>query len=86
LRVRAGNSRPAHATIGARRSLDGHTSPTKPDSINNGGPVDAVGSLRLFSAAARLASSGQRLRLAERWPWSTQITTAATRLQAIPSG
>jgi hypothetical protein len=44
--------------------------------------------LRLFSAAGRLASSGRRLRLrlAERWPWSGDITTAATRLQAIPSG
>jgi len=44
--------------------------------------------LRLFSVAARLASSGRclRLRLAQRWPWTTQITAAATRLHAIPSG
>jgi Transposase DDE domain group 1 len=44
--------------------------------------------LRLFSAAGRLASSGRRLRLrlAERWPWAGELTAAATRLQAIPSG
>jgi hypothetical protein len=44
--------------------------------------------LRLFSVAGRLASSGRRLRLqlAERWPWAVEITAAAARLQAIPSG
>jgi hypothetical protein len=44
--------------------------------------------LRLFSAAGRLARGGRRLRLrlAERWPWAGQITAAATRLQALPSG
>src|SRR6516165_843140 len=44
--------------------------------------------LRLFSVAGRLARGGRRLRLrlAERWPWATDITAAATRLQAIPSG
>jgi Transposase DDE domain group 1 len=44
--------------------------------------------LRLFSVAGRLASSGRRLRLrlADRWPWAGQITAAAARLQAIPSG
>jgi len=44
--------------------------------------------LRLFSVAGRLASSGRRLRLrlAERWPWTVEITAAVTRLQAIPSG
>ena len=44
--------------------------------------------LRLFSVAGRLASSGRRLRLrlAGHWPWATQITAAATRLQALPSG
>jgi hypothetical protein len=44
--------------------------------------------LRLFSAAGRLARSGRRLRLrlAERWPWAADITTAITRLQALPSG
>jgi len=44
--------------------------------------------LRLFSVAGRLASSGRRLRLrlAERWPWAADITAAAARLQAIPSG
>jgi hypothetical protein len=42
--------------------------------------------LRLF-AAARLSRSGRlRLRLAERWPWTTGITAAVTRLQALPSG
>ena len=44
--------------------------------------------LRLLSAAGRLASSGRplRLRLAERWPWAIELTAAATRLQALPSG
>ena len=44
--------------------------------------------LRLLSVAGRLASSGRRLRLrlAERWPWTDQITTAVTLLQALPSG
>ena len=44
--------------------------------------------LRLFSVAGRLASSGRRLRLrlAERWPWAAEITAAAARLQALPSG
>jgi hypothetical protein len=44
--------------------------------------------LRLFSVAGRLARSGRRLRLrlAERWPWTGEITTAIARLQAIPSG
>ena len=44
--------------------------------------------LRIFAVAGRLARSGRRLRLrlASRWPWSTAITAAATRLQAIPSG
>jgi hypothetical protein len=44
--------------------------------------------LRLLSAAGRLASSGRRLRLrlAERWPWASELTAAVTRLQALPSG
>jgi len=44
--------------------------------------------LRVFAVAGRLASSGRRLRLrlAERWPWTGQITAAAVRLQALPSG
>jgi hypothetical protein len=44
--------------------------------------------LRLFSVAGRLASSGRRLRLrlAERWPWTREVTTAAARLHALPSG
>jgi hypothetical protein len=44
--------------------------------------------LRVFAVAGRLARGGRRLRLrlAERWPWAVQITAAATRLQAIPSG
>ena len=44
--------------------------------------------LRLFSVAGRLVRGGRhlRLRLAQRWPWSPQITAAAARLQAIPSG
>ena len=44
--------------------------------------------LRLFSAAGRLARGGRRLRLrlAERWPWAADVTTAVTRLQTLPSG
>jgi len=44
--------------------------------------------LRLFSVAGRLASSGHRLRLrlAGRWPWAADVTAAAARLQALPSG
>jgi hypothetical protein len=44
--------------------------------------------LRVFAVAGRLASSGRRLRLrlAERWPWAGEITAAAARLQALPSG
>ena len=44
--------------------------------------------LRLFSTAGRLTRGGRRLRLrlAEHWPWADHITTAATRLQALPSG
>jgi Transposase DDE domain group 1 len=44
--------------------------------------------LRLFSVAGRLASSSRRLRLrlAERWPWAADVTAAAARLQALPSG
>jgi hypothetical protein len=44
--------------------------------------------LRVFSVAGRLVSGGRRLRLrlAERWPWTGQITAAVTRLQAIASG
>ena len=44
--------------------------------------------LRIFSVAGRLARGGRRLRLrlAAHWPWATETTTAAARLQAIPSG
>jgi hypothetical protein len=44
--------------------------------------------LRLFSVAGRLASSGRRLRLrlAGHWPWTREVTAAAARLQALPSG
>jgi hypothetical protein len=44
--------------------------------------------LRIISVAGRLASSGRRLRLrlAERWPWAGEVTVAAARLQALPSG
>jgi hypothetical protein len=44
--------------------------------------------LRLFSAAGRIVRSGRRLRmrLAARWPWARQITTAITRLQALAPG
>lgn len=44
--------------------------------------------LRLFSAAARLARGGRRLRLriAASWPWAGQLTAAITRLQALAPG
>jgi hypothetical protein len=44
--------------------------------------------LRLFSAAGRLVSGGRRLRLrlATTWPWTAQLTTAITRLQALAPG
>jgi hypothetical protein len=44
--------------------------------------------LRLFSAAGRLARSSRRLRLrlAASWPWAADVTAAAARLQALPSG
>jgi Transposase DDE domain group 1 len=44
--------------------------------------------LRLFAAAGRIVRGGRRLRLrlAQRWPWATEITAAVTRLQALPSG
>jgi len=44
--------------------------------------------LRIFSVAGRLVRGGRRLRLrlAERWPWTAEITAANARLQALPSG
>lgn len=43
--------------------------------------------LRLFSAAARLVVTCRRriLRLARHWPWTDVITSAFTRLQALPN-
>jgi hypothetical protein len=43
--------------------------------------------LRLFSAAARLVTTGRRriLRLNRHWPWAKTITSAFTRLQALPN-
>jgi hypothetical protein len=43
--------------------------------------------LRLFSAAARLVTTGRQriLRLARHWPWTHVITSAFTRLQALPN-
>jgi hypothetical protein len=43
--------------------------------------------LRLFSAAARLVTTGRRriLRMARHWPWTDTITSAFTRLQALPN-
>ena len=34
----------------------------------------------------RAAQHRLRLRLAERWPWAAEITTATALLQALPSG
>ena len=41
--------------------------------------------MRIFSVAGRLVRGGRRLRLrlAERWPWASQITTAHARLHAL---
>ena len=43
--------------------------------------------LRLFSAAARLVTTGRRtyLRLAGHWPWTDLITDAIDRLRALPN-
>lgn len=44
--------------------------------------------LRVFAVAGRLARSGRRLRLrlAQNWSWTRDITVAAARLQALPPG
>jgi hypothetical protein len=44
--------------------------------------------LRVFAVAGRLVRGGRRLRLrlAEQWPWTSDIAAAATRLQALPPG
>jgi len=44
--------------------------------------------LRIFSCAGRIVRGGRRLRLrlAASWPWTTEITTAITRLQALAPG
>ena len=52
-----------------------------------GGSPGACG-CACFAVAGRLVRGGRRLRLrlAARWRWAGQITTAVIRLQAIPSG
>jgi hypothetical protein len=44
--------------------------------------------LRIFTCAGRTARGGRRLRLrlAASWPWTPEITTAITRLQALAPG
>ena len=44
--------------------------------------------LRLFTAAGRIVRGGRRLRLrlAARWPWATDITSALQRLHALAPG
>jgi hypothetical protein len=42
--------------------------------------------LALAGNARRWEPSRLRLRLAERWPWTGELTAAVARLQAIPSG
>jgi len=44
--------------------------------------------LRIFSCAGRIVRGGRRLRLrlAQRWPWTREITAAITRIQALASG
>ena len=41
---------------------------------------------RLLHVAARLTRTARqtRLRIAETWPWATDLTTAFTRLAALP--
>jgi hypothetical protein len=41
--------------------------------------------LRIFTCAGRIVRGGRRLRLrlAERWPWATHITTAVSRLNVL---
>jgi hypothetical protein len=41
---------------------------------------------RVFTIPGRLVHSGRRrhLRLPARWPWADAITTALTKIQAIP--
>jgi hypothetical protein len=41
---------------------------------------------RLLHVAARLTRTGRqtRLRIAEHWPWATQLVTAFDRLTALP--
>lgn len=43
--------------------------------------------LRLFSAAAQLVTTARRrhLRIAQHWPWTSVITSAIQRLQALPN-
>lgn len=44
--------------------------------------------LRRFAVVGKLVRGGRRLRLrlAERWPWTGELTAAVVRLQALPSG
>jgi hypothetical protein len=44
--------------------------------------------LRIFAVAGRFVRGGHRLRLrlAERWPWASDITAATATLKALPSG
>jgi hypothetical protein len=44
--------------------------------------------LRIFTCAGRIVRGSRRLRLrlAQRWPWAQEITTAITRLQALAPG
>jgi hypothetical protein len=48
----------------------------------------AISAYGRAAVASRLAASGRRLRLrlAERWPWTGELTAAVAHLQAIPSG
>ncbi|MFF3489628.1 hypothetical protein ACFYXC_41400 [Streptomyces sp. NPDC002701] len=43
--------------------------------------------MRLFSAAARLVTTGRRrwLRFTARWPWTDVITHAIRHLAALPN-
>lgn len=56
--------------------LDGELSTAEPKKLRH----------RLLHAVARLTRGGRRLRLriAATWPWRNELTSASTRLAALP--
>jgi Transposase DDE domain group 1 len=70
------------ADIAVLREQPGLAGPVAPD------PVVSRLVTALAAVAGRIVRGGRRLRLrlAERWPWTSQITAATARLQALPGG